>query len=227
MMDPTAAMKSQLAQLQALRGKEAVKPARLDELKAFQSERLTRSYEDIAAQPRYRAATGFFLDDLYGPKDFSRRDADMARMVPAMRRVLPSFALETAAHAIELECLSESLDHRVALALPDGPIDDERYAEAYRAGSTPAERMRQIELIVAVGERLDTLVSKPLIFRTLQVMRQPARLAGLEELQAFLERGFRAFREMGGATDFLTLIREREMRILNRLFSGEPRPFSV
>jgi hypothetical protein len=227
MMDPTAAMRSQLAQLQALRGQGAVRPARLDELKGFQSERLMRSYEDIAAQPRYRAATGFFLDDLYGPKDFSRRDADMARMVPAMRRVLPAFALETAAHAIELECLSESLDHRVAAALPGGPIDEASYAEAYRAGSTPPERMRQIELIVAVGERLDTLVAKPLIFRTLKLMRQPARLAGLEELQAFLERGFRAFHEMGGADEFLALIRGRETQILNRLFSGEPRPFSV
>jgi len=227
MMDPTAAMKSQLAQLQALRGSASVKPGRLHELKHFQSERLARSYEDIAAQPRYRAATGFFLGDLYGPKDFSRRDADMARLVPAMRRVLPAFALETAAHAIELECLSESLDHRVAAALPPGPIDDERYAEAYRAGSTPPERTRQIELVVAVGKRLDTLVTKPFIFRTLKLMHQPARLAGLEELQNFLERGFRAFHEMGGADEFLALVRDRETLILNRLFSGEPRPFSI
>ncbi|SRR5258706_5762268 len=227
MMDPTAAMKSQLEQLLGLRGQDAVKPVRLDELKRFQAERLARSYEDIAAQTRYSAATGFFLGDLYGPKDFSRRDADMARMVPAMRRVLPAYALETAAHAIELESLSESLDHRVAAALPAGPIDEERYAEAYRAGSTRAERMRQIELVVAVGERLDTLVAKPLIFRTLKLMRQPARLAGLEQLQNFLERGFRAFHEMGGADDFLALIRDRETLILNQLFSGAPRPFSI
>jgi hypothetical protein len=227
MMDPTVAMKAQLVQLQALRGAAAVKPARLGELKHFQAERLARSYEDIAAQPRYRAATGFFLADLYGPKDFSRRDADMARMVPAMRRVLPAFALETAAHAIELESLSEALDHRVAAALPDDPIDDERYAQAYRAGSTREQRMRQIELVVAVGERLDTLVAKPFIFRTLKLMRQPARLAGLEELQNFLERGFQAFHEMGGADHFLTTVRDRETQILNRLFSGEARPFSI
>jgi hypothetical protein len=52
-------------------------------------------------------------------------------------------------------------------------------------------------------------------------------MAGLQDLQDFLERGFEAFRAMGGAEEFLALIRERETEILNRLFSGEPGPFSA
>src|SRR5436190_6762350 len=104
-----AAMKDHLERLRALRGPGAVVPERLQELKAFQSARLTASYADVASQPRYRAATAFFLGDLYGPKDFSRRDASMLRILPAMTRMLPAGAVQTAAFAVELEAISEEL----------------------------------------------------------------------------------------------------------------------
>ena len=150
----------------------------------------------------------------------------MLRIVPLMSRTLPDSAVETAARAIELEALTEALDQRVARALPTGAIDGARYGDAYRAGSTRAERERQIELIVAVGMRLDELVRKPLVHRTLKLMRRPARLAGLGDLQDFLEHGFAAFRTMDGAASFLELVRDRETAILNDLFSGKPLAFS-
>jgi hypothetical protein len=220
-------LKNHLAHLKALRGEGAALPARLEELKRWQAARLARTYADVAAIPRYRAATSFFLDDLYGAKDFSRRDAEMLRIVPTLARTLPASALDSAALAIELEALSEDLDHRLARALDAGPIDDTAYARAYRAGSTRPEREHQIALIGAVGVRLDALVEKPLVYRMLKLMRKPAKLAGLEDLQEFLEHGFAAFREMAGADEFLALIARRETEILNRLFSGAPQPFSV
>jgi len=226
-MEARAAMKDQLARLKALRGAGVSTPPRLHELKEFQAARLARTYADVASQARYSLATSFFLGDLYGPKDFSRRDAEMIRILPAMTRMLPHSAVETATKAVELEALSEELDHRVAQSLGAAALDEASYGAAYRAGSTRAERERQIDLIVAVGERLDVLVRKPFIFRTLKLMRGPAHLAGLDDLQDFLERGFSAFREMGGADEFLALVRHRETQILNRLFSGEARPFSI
>jgi hypothetical protein len=226
MKDHGADLKAHLEQLKSLRGVAAIPPAGLAPLKAYQAQRLARSYADIAAQPRYRMATSFFLDDLYGPKDFSRRDDAMLRILPVMVRTMPARGVEAATLAVELEALSESLDHRVALALDPGPVDDDAYARAYRAGSTRAERERQIELIVLVGQDLDWLVKKPLVLRTLKLMRTPARLAGLQDLQDFLERGFEAFSAMDGAEDFLALIRSRETEIANRLFSGAPQPFS-
>jgi hypothetical protein len=222
MVDYAAAMSRHLLQLKELRGPERALPARLKELKRWQSARLEASYADLAAQPRYQAATAFFLDDLYGAKDFSGRDQAMLRIVPVMKRLLPATAVETAALAIELEALSEDLDHRLAEALRDGPIDAGSYAEAYRASSTRAERGHQVELIVAVGARLDALVKKPFVFRTLKLMRQPARVAGLTDLQDFLERGFDAFRGMDGAEEFLQTVRERETALLESLFSGQP-----
>jgi hypothetical protein len=220
-------LKRHLERLKELRGAGHRAPARLAELKQWQARRLEDTYADVANEPRYRAATAFFLDDLYGPKDFSGRDQAMLRILPVMSRLLPEKAVETAALAIELEALSEALDHRLAGALGGGPIDAESYAKAYREASTRTERERQVELLDAVGHRLDALVARPLLSRTLKLMRHPAHVAGLGDLQDFLERGFAAFRDMKGADAFLALVRERETEILSRLFSGAPEPFSV
>jgi hypothetical protein len=215
-----------LLRLKELRGKGAQPPPRLAEVKGWQAARLAKTYGDYAARPRYAQATEFFLDDLYGVKDFSGRDREMLRILPVMERILPASAVDTASRAIELEALTEDLDQRLAAALAPGPITEESYADAYRASSTPAERKRQIDLIDHVGRNLDALVAKPFVGATLKLMRQPARLGGLAGLQDFLERGFQAFRRMKGADEFLAALRERETAILNRLFSGKAEPFS-
>src|SRR5213079_2007458 len=150
MAEATRDLRIHLATLKALRGDSRAISERLVELKRWQSRRLAASYTDISAVPRYRAATAFFLEDLYGPKDFSGRDQAMIRIVPTMAKLLPTSAVETAALAIELEALSEKLDHRVASALAAGPIDDASYAAAYRKVGTRAERERQVDLIEQV-----------------------------------------------------------------------------
>jgi hypothetical protein len=227
MADADRALARHLATLKKLRAADIPQPARLAEVKRWQSQRLAATYADVAALPRYRAATRFFLDDLYGPKDFSGRDQEMMRILPTMARILPASAVETAALAIELEALSEDLDQRLARALADRPLDEGAYAEAYRASGKRSERERQVHLIGEVGRRLDALVKKPFVFRTLKLMRAPARMAGLQDLQDFLERGFESFRAMQGAGEFLDLVRERETAILSRILSGAERPFSA
>ncbi len=220
--DPSQSLRRHLQALKALRGTLAVPPPRLAQVKAWQAQRLARTYADFASQPRYARATRFFLEDLYGPKDFSDRDREMLRIEPVMARVLPASAVETAALAIELEALTESLDQRLAAALaPAGPLDDEAYAAAYRASCTREERLRQVTLIEAVGLRLDALVAKPFVASTLKLMRKPAHMAGLGDLQDFLEEGHAAFLAMHGSAEFLAALRARETAEVDRLL-GPP-----
>jgi hypothetical protein len=49
--------------------------SRVHALKAYQQQRFAKTYADMLASPRYRGASKFFLEELYGPRDFSRRDA--------------------------------------------------------------------------------------------------------------------------------------------------------
>jgi len=196
-------------------------------VREFQNRRFAMTYADLAAQPRYRAAVDFFLNELYGEADVSRRDADIERVVPLMVRLLPVPALETVRDALAFEALSERLDAGVARHVGDAPIDVERYARAFRACDEHPARLRQIAYVGEVGHALDRLTHWPMVGPTLKLMRAPARRAGLSALQGFLERGFNAFRQMRGAREFLATIAERETAIVERLFAGDARPFEL
>lgn len=221
-------LESELNALAAVRA--GAPPPLLNALKRWQSARLSRTYADLAADPRYAAASDFFFGELYGAVDVGWRDDSVVRMLPAMKRMLPEPALDTVALAIRLDLLSEQLDRRVAAsnALANAnSIDEERYAAAYREAGTAEEREAQIAIIITLGERLDRLVHHPLVVTGLKMMRGPAKVAGLGPMQSFLERGVDAFRAMKGAETFLSTIATREREIAKRLFSSQPAPFSL
>lgn len=198
-------------------------------LKAWQAERLQLTYADLLAHPRYRQAALFFLTDLYGARDYSERDADLARILPKLTRVLPATALSVIADAVELDALSEHLDHALRAALAVAKADKlsaDAYANAYRACDNREARMHQIALTHDIGSALDKLTRIKFLETSIKLMRKPAKMAGLAELQAFLERGFVTFQQMGGAGEFLDTIRSRETQLMNRLFDGSGDPFA-
>lgn len=204
----------------------------LAQVKRWQAQRLARSFFDLAKLPRMAGAARFFLEDLYGAHDVTWRDRDIARMLPTLRSWLPASVLRTVADALELDLMSHGLDLALADALARDPgagdeIDQESYARAYRSSSTRAERKRQLARLLRVGRDLDGIVQQPLVFTMLKIARAPAILAGLGQLQSFLERGFAAFRTMGDATEFLVAIEAREGEAMRRLFEGHADPFAT
>lgn len=224
-----AALRTDLARVAAERLFAANDPAiaaARSALKRFQSARMARTHADLLASRDTHDAARFFLDDLYGPQDLTRRDADLERIVSAMERMLPLSALRTVAEAIALDALSESLDAAMAERL-GCEFSEDNYIAAYRAVSAPADRARQIDQVESVGNSLCDLVCIPLINGTLKLMRGPARLAKLGELQNFLERGFNAFKSMEDSRAFVEKIVLRERRIMENLYAGRPQPFAV
>lgn len=187
-------------------------------LAAYQSGRLARTYADLRASDRYRRAVDFFLADLYGPQDLSVRDAQVLRAMDKLQRFLPAGALEAMAHAFELHVLTIELDADTAAALPDAdPVDEVSYARAYRTADRARDRERQIALIGDIGSLLDGLARRPEVGLAVRLARAPAHAAGYGELQDFLERGYDAFRAMGGAREFLDAIDERETSLMQEL----------
>ena len=200
----------------------------LEYLGGWQALRLGQTYADLEAQPRYAAAIEFFETDLYGGADFSRRDADVARVVPILARTLPERAIATIARAMELNVLSQELDRALLARLPvaDARFTVAEYCRAYRLMGNRAGRERQIQLTVEIGAALDRLVKRPLLRAALVMMRQPAKLAGMVALHDFLDRGFIAFRSMNGASEFLATILARESALMNSIFDGAVAPFA-
>lgn len=212
-----------VSQLRARIAADPVVGARCVQVKHWQSARLAGTHEDLLGEPRHIAAARFFLDDLYGAKDFSRRDAEFERVVPVLARMLPDPALQTLADAVELDALSEDLDFELARALEEAGatvIDEASYALAYRSSAAPDERERQLDLVLTIGRSLDRLVRMPMLGALLAAMGRPARAAGFSEIHDFLLRGFGAFKSIGGASEFLGRIDRRERLIMRRLYAG-------
>ena len=195
-------------------------------LKGFQARRFAGTYADLLASEAYAAATRFFLEELYSDRDYRERDAQFARIAGAVERLFPRDVAETAGRLAQLHALTESLDHGMARAEPLGESDGARsYVKAWKATGRRADRLRQLESVVAIGAEMTRLTRLPGLRMMLRMMRGPASAAGLSSLQRFLESGCDTFagmaRDRGGAERLLETIREREQRLVDLLFDAD------
>lgn len=213
-----------IAARQAARSDPALHAARVA-VRAFQAQRMADTHADLLKAPGTRAAAQFFLADLYSTDDLTQRDASLERVVPAMERMLPTAALATVAEAVALDALSEKLDALMALRLGE-KFTEADYIAAYRKSGARDDRERQIAHVESVGRALCELIRIPMISTTLSMMRGPAKLANLSELQSFLERGYKAFKAMKDPVAFVDKVVLREREILRRLYVGEENPFT-
>ena len=214
-----------VAQLRAARQADPALTDRLLAVKAYQARRFEHTYADLLANPRYRGAARFFLEELYGPQEFAERDTQFARVVPALVRLFPYEVVHTVEQLGELHALSESLDDATASHLPPAqagaPLDAAAYLAAWQAAGMPAARAQQLAITQAIGRALDGLTRSRLMRSSLRLMRGPAQAAGLASLQRFLEAGFDAFGAMQGADDFLRWVGEREQALAAALFAPD------
>ena len=121
-------------------------------VKRFQARRFAGTYADLLASGPYAAAARFFLEELYGDRDFAERDVQFARIAGAVERLFPKDVAETAAALAELHALTESLDHAMA-ASPGAPASSSpaAYVAAWQLVGRRAERERQLERTLVIG----------------------------------------------------------------------------
>lgn len=215
-----------VAQERDRRESDPVMAERVHAVKRFQQARFRHTYTDVLSSPRFGPAARFFLDELYGPQDFTERDAQFARVVPTLVRLFPGEIVATVEALTQLHALSEELDGSMALAMEDLPhgteVDAMGYAAAWRVVGRRSDRAMQVELVLAIGAELDRYTRMPMLSASLRMMRGPARMAGLASLQQFLESGFETFKSMRGADDFLRVIAQREGALIEALFDPAP-----
>lgn len=216
-----AFMAERLNRVRMLRGERNADPslrARVEAIKRYQHRRFTHDYSALLSEPRYSQAANFFLGELYGPVDFTDRDAEFERVLPWMARLLPESLMRTVDDLIELHALTEELDQRMATELPTGDVDDQLYRAAWRVVGRRLDRERQLALLLAVGRALDRHARNKAVTATLRIMRRPAQAAGLGRLQALLEAGMAALARMDGAQAFLRTIEANEQKAMDILF---------
>ena len=229
-MKPVNAIRNAIAEVTRLRAIAANDPnlgGALAELKALQANRFASTYRDFLQTPLHGPATRFFLNDLYGNVDYSDRDRQFSRIAGSLQSFFPEQVVATAVALAELHAQTEQLDHAMANAwltqAEDAKVAD-RYVACWRlVGGKPA-RYQQLEVVIRIGQELDSLTRTPGLRMTLRMMRGPAKLAGLSALQGFLEKGFDTFGGMAqspdGTSQFLSTIRMRETQWIEILSEG-------
>jgi len=211
-----------VAQLRASAAAQAEAEA-VSAIKRLQAQRFAGTYADLALQPDAAPAVRFFLDELYGEHDFSRRDEQFGRIAGALERLFPPAVAQLAVDLTEVHALTEVLDHMLArrwLVIHDETPKAERYLRAWRAGDHRVDRQRQLAVVQHMGRELQRLTRMRSLRLGLRMMRQPAKAAGLDALQHFLEAGFDAFAELRDAGAFLSVIAQREQAWLDLLFDA-------
>lgn len=192
----------------------------VQEVKHLQAQRFRATYDDFLQHPIYAPATRFFLEELYGVHDFARRDAQFGRIASALERLFPEAVAQLAVDLAETHALTEVLDQRMAehwltlSALPPAL----RYTRAWRQTDDREGRARQLAVVQHMGRELQRLTRMKPLRLALRMMRNPARTAGLDALQHFLESGFDAFATLGDAKNFLDTISARESQWITTLF---------
>ena len=203
----------------------------LSAVKQFQARRFAGTYQDLLHSGNFAAPTRFFLEELYGVRDFSDRDNQFARIAGALQTFFPRQVVATAVALAQLHALTERLDVEMAqqcvsAGLIQGaiPLNSTRYLSSWRAVATPTIRLGQLQSVLDIGHELDKLTHTKGLRLTLRMMRSPAKAAGLHSLQSFLETGFDTFASMGGqehyAQTFLATIYTRESNWIHILFDA-------
>ncbi|APW48189.1 hypothetical protein RA876_03930 [Rhodoferax antarcticus] len=198
----------------------------LHAIKSWQSKRFAQTYQDLLESEDYAGCARFFLEELYSERNYSHRDAQFAKVAGAIELTFPENVIAVAVSLAELHATTERLDHAMASCWnhTNNASPSERYLDAWKSVGEPAIRHWQLQTVLHIGQTLAELTQKRGLRLLLKMMRRPAEMAGLGDLQTFLETGFERFGRLtktdGQATHFLTTIREREMTWLNEQFGA-------
>jgi hypothetical protein len=198
----------------------------LGDVKRLQSPRFSGTYADLLRGGTYASAARFFLQELYGERDYTQRDEQFARIAGAIEKLFPAQVGDTAARLAQVHALTEDLDLQLASGwLASSGPEASRYVGAWRAMGREPDRQLQLRAVVDLGHELARLTRAPGLRTMLRMMRGPATAAGLAALQSFLESGFDTFagmaRQRGAAESFLRTVTDREQHLMQLLFHGD------
>ncbi len=229
-MQASTRIRDAVARVAALRQEASDNPplaqAVLD-IKRLQAQRFAYTYQDLLASAVYAPSARFFLEELYGARDFTQRDQQFGRVAGALERTLPEKALNTVLALADLHCRSEQLDMGMAQQwlLADTARPGARYLTSWRRLGCAPDRQWQLDTVLAIGKTLSELTRSRSLRVMLGLMRKPAQLAGLDALQIFLETGFDRFagmvRQGGVIQEFLDTIAQREALWIKQLFAAD------
>lgn len=174
-------------------------------IKSMQAIRFKNTYQDLLQSPIYRDCALFFLTELYSERDYVRRDQQFAKVAGAVEVAFPQAVIATTVELAKLHQVTETLDLAMAqhwlVCTSTSPAM--RYFWAWQRINCTEQRQWQLHTVISIGQKLADLTRRRSLRLLLKMMRHPAELAGLSELQAFLETGFDRFSDIAKTKETL------------------------
>lgn len=195
---------------------------RLFQLKAFQSQRLRTTYEDLAQLPQYRAACHFFFNRLYSTEDTADRDQAFRKIHHLARTWLGGDVAQSMEKLIELQEITVAMDGTLLrlLVAEDQPLtfDNATYERLYGASDNYDLRLRQIELLELTMRMVHRISHRFGIGMVLSGLHAACLVAGDTRMVEFLQDGYRAFHDQRDIEPLAKAMVLRETERLNRIF---------
>jgi hypothetical protein len=188
---------------------------------AWQTAYMMPYYSEFEANRETATAVEFVFSDLVGA-GISARDADLARVIPVMIRLLPDKALAALASATKLNARALAVNLDICRNLSSQcsmrtGISERDYCDAFRRSTTLDECQGLIDLTITLGHSLKRLVRSPLLGMTLRTMHAPAYAAGFGAMQDFLEQGYTTFHAIENVDFFLNRLAVRMTKVFTRI----------
>jgi tetratricopeptide (TPR) repeat protein len=201
----------------------------LFKLQKWQAQRMRKTHQGLLENDKYRVATEFFLDDIYGGIDLSDIANEAERVINKALKILPEKVMVTATYALELNALSAELDESLAdylfYEMGESDICMEAYTEAFRRSADLEIRQRQVELAKSLAVGIDKYVRSRVVYTTFKLVKKPAHKKGIGNLYNFMGKGFEAMRPMGSASEVIHRIVDRELELVEQIFAGDASPY--
>ncbi len=194
-------------------------------LQEFQAMRLESTYADLKQDPEYREFGRFFFEEIYGPEDFSFRDASIRKLHGALKGKVHKGVVAAVDRVLEFQELSEDLDDRMTAEMIEtgaGPeLTMDQYREIYRSLDNYNQRLYQIDLAMDVTRDFFRLSRKWIVGISLKTARSAAHLMGLGRIMDFVHQGYTAIQTISEIEPFIGTVRRRERAFNDEIFRLE------
>ena len=206
---------------------------RLQDVQAWQKQRMQRTHATQFAEKHNVLMAEYFLNRLYGGPDFDALAGQIARLLKyahKAEKIIPENAIKTGLKSVGLAVLAMQLDEQVAAQLlkdypADQVIDNEMMRQTLIKLDQYDARLEQLSLLDDLGGALDKYMRSFIMHTAFKMCKGAANKHRFELMYDFIGEGFIAMKPMKSAANFIHTFTVKEREIVEKVHAGEPNPF--
>lgn len=207
---------------------------RLQDVQQWQKNRLCKAHQQFFSQKNHELMGHYFVQRLYGGPDFDLIAEQVSRLIQhahKIERLIPSTAIQTGTHGIELSILAVQLDEEVAEELLkhydlQTPLNNSMMQQCYIQVKQEKERLKQLEMTDKLGCYLDSHLRSFMLQTAFKMGKPLAYKHRFDTLYRFMHEGFIALKPLNSAANFVKTFTNKERQVIEKLHTGHPSPFA-